>query len=107
MTEKRILAILGLLFGLLAGLLVLVGALTFGRNQPIDLALLFERLVTLVLGIAILFGSVLIYRGTYSGGGLVNLIMGVVVFLVSRDTLAAVLAIVSGVLGFLANEARG
>src|SRR3972149_6616973 len=76
MSEKRILALLGFLLGLLSAVLIFVGALGIGGNQTVDLALVVERLVEIVLAVVILLGSLLIYRGESSSGGLVNLVVG-------------------------------
>lgn len=107
MSEKRDLAIVGLLLGLLGGALVLADALTpFSRNQSLTLDFLVAHVVYLILGVAILFGSLLLYRGRYSTGGILNLILGIVVLITGPSQLGGVLALISGVVGLLANEAR-
>lgn len=108
MSEKRDLAIVGLLLGLLGGALVLVGGLglDLGHLSTVTIELLLARLVDVVLGVGILVGSVMIYRGSYSTGGILNLILGIVALVIGSGTLGAVLALISGVLGLLANEAR-
>jgi hypothetical protein len=106
MSEKRDLAIVGLLLGLLGGALVLVSGVDLARFSNLTLDFILARLVDLVLGVAILLGSVMIYRGSYSTGGILNLILGIVAFVLGANTLGAVLALISGVLGLLANEAR-
>lgn len=107
MSEKRILALLGLLLGLIAGVLLLVGAVQ-GARQSITLDFLLQRAVIAVLGLAILFGSLLIYRGKHKSGGLVNLVLGLVVLVLSYGTTTeAVLAVISGVLGLVAEQAKG
>lgn len=106
MSEKRDLAIVGLLLGLLGGALVLADAVNVGRTSNLTLEFLLAHAVSLVLGIAILFGSLLLYRGRYSTGGILNLILGIVVLILGPSQLGGVLAIISGVVGLLANEAR-
>ena len=107
MSEKRILALLGFLLGLLSAVLIVVGAVNPGGNPTIDLAFVVERLVEIVLAVVILLGSLLIYRGKSSSGGLVNLVVGLVaLFLPGIGDTEAVLAIVSGILGFVASESR-
>ncbi len=57
------------------------------------------------MSLVILFGSLLIYRGKYTSGGLVNLVLGVAgLFLPGVGLLEAVLAILSGLLGFIAAQ---
>ncbi len=105
MSEKRILALLGFLLGLVAAVLILVRSLDFGRNPQLDVDFVLRHVVALLIAVAILLGSVLIYRAKSSTGGLVNLLLGVVgLFVTGVGQDAAVLAIVSGVLGILAAE---
>ncbi len=105
MSERRELAIIGLLLGLIGGALVLSSVLDLGRaNLTIEFVL--SRLVSVIVGIAILFGSVLIYRRSYSTGGILNIILGILVIVLSLGTIAGVLTLISGVVGLLATEAR-
>ncbi len=104
MTEKRVLALLAMLIGLIAGLLILVNALDLGRGN-LDLNRILNAGVAALLGIAILVGSLLIYRGKYRSGGIINIILGIVTILLSLSTTGAILAIVSGVVGLVASEA--
>ncbi len=108
MSEKRDLAIVGLILGLLGGALVLADSLGgFGRNlASITIGDLLARAVFIILGLGILFGSVLIYRRQYSTGGILNLVLGIVVIVLGGGLLGGVLALISGVLGLLAHEAR-
>lgn len=106
MSEKRDLAIVGLLLGLLGGALVLAAGLDFGRLGNLTIEFVVARAVDLVIGVAILFGSLLLYRGRYSLGGILNLILGIVVLIIRLSDLGGVLALISGVVGLVANEAR-
>ena len=105
MTEKRLLALLAMLIGLVGGLLVLVDALDVGRGQ-LTLSLAADAVIAAILGVAILAGTLLIYRGKYSSGGIVNILLGIVILILPRtSTTGGILAIVSGVVGFVAAEA--
>ena len=108
MSEKRDLAIVGLLLGLLGGALVLAASLgPYGRNfANLTLETLVGSAVAIILGLAILFGSLLLYRGSYSTGGILNLILGIVVLIIGPSQLGGILALISGVVGLIANEAR-
>ena len=77
-----------------------------GHLAGISVGGLITLVVNLLLGIVILFCSLLIYRGRYSTGGLLNLFLGIVVIVVGRSFLGGVLTVVSGIVGLLANEAR-
>lgn len=100
------LAILGLLLGLLAGALILAATLQVGRNETIDLNFVLNRVVDGLIGLVLIFGGVVMYRGRYSSGGFVNLVMGVVAIILQLSTIAGILGIVSGIFGLLAHEAR-
>ena len=66
MTEKRLLALVALLIGLVAGLLILVDAVN--GIQLSSVGSMLGQLVGVVLGVAILLGSLLICRSKYSSG---------------------------------------
>src|SRR3989441_464498 len=104
MTEKRVLALLAMLIGLIAGLLILVNALDIGRSN-LSLSQVLNAGIAALLGIAILVGSLLIYRGKYSSGGIINILLGIVALILSISTTGSILAIVSGVIGLVATEA--
>lgn len=104
MNERRILTLIGLLLGLVAAVLLLVGVVTLRGNQELTLEFLLGRAVQLALALAILFGSLLMYRGKPSSGGLVNLILGVVVIVLGYGTTEGVLAVLSGILGLIAAQ---
>ncbi len=108
MSEKRDLALVGLILGLIGGALVLAGALgPFDRNLAnITLSQVLGSAVALILGLAILFGSLLLYRRQYSTGGILNLVLGILAIVLTLSLLGGVLAIISGVCGLLANGAR-
>jgi hypothetical protein len=110
MTEKRILALLALLIGLIGGLLILVSALNSGRGNQlnIDLATLgaiIAAVIAALIGIGILAGSLMIYRGKYSSGGIVNILLGIIALILLANATGGILAIVSGVIGLVASEA--
>ncbi len=101
--EKRIFGLIALVLGLVAGVLIL---LDVQANRNVNL-------MTLIAGIGVLYGSYLIYRGKTSIlfgwgktrlGALINLAIGVLTLLIPGNVggTASILAIVSGILGFLA-----
>ncbi len=103
MTEKRLLALIAMLIGLIGGLLILVGALDIGRQFNLNLAV--GAIVTALLGVAVVLGSIMIYRGKYGSGGLINIVLGIIVIVLGYgSTTGGILAIISGVLGLVASE---
>ena len=100
--EKRLFGLIALVLGLVAGVLIL---LDVQAKQNINL-------LNVIAGIGVLYGSYLIYRGKTSIlfgwgktrlGSLVNLAIGVLTLLIPGGVggIPSVLAIVSGILGFL------
>ena len=100
--EKRLFGLIALVLGIVAGILIL---LDVQAKQNINL-------LNVIAGIGVLYGSYLIYRGKTSIlfgwgktrlGSLVNLGIGVLTLLIPGGIggIASVLAIVSGILGFL------
>lgn len=107
MSEKRDLGLVGVLLGLLGGALVLADALSpLGRFENLTLDFLLTHAVFIILGLAMLFGALLLYRRQYSTGGILNLVLGIVVIIIGPSLVGGVLALISGVVGFMANEAR-
>lgn len=105
MTERRLLALIGLLIGLIGGLLILSDGLR-AVLLTANLESLLGDVVFLVLGIAILLGSVMMYRGQYGSGGIVNILLGIVAFILDANSIGAILAIVAGVIGLVATGPR-
>ncbi len=101
MTERRLLALVALLIGVIGGLLILIDALP-GFRQISDLGQALSGLVGLILGLAILAASLLIYRSQYSSGGILDLLLGIVVLVLRLNFTGAILAIVAGVIGLIA-----
>src|SRR2546422_3726502 len=82
----------------------LVNALDIGRSN-LSLSQVLNAGIAALLGIAILVGSLLIYRGKYSSGGIINILLGIVALILAVSTTGSILAIVSGVIGLVATEA--
>ena len=106
MSEKRLLGLLGFLLGLLAGVLILVSAFNIRGNVSVTVEFILARIVEIVFGALILLASLLLYRRSYSTGGILNLVLGIVGLVLGVSQIGAILALLSGVLGLVANEAR-
>src|SRR5437773_7723826 len=101
--EKRIFALLALILGIIAAALILSAAT---RGSSLDE-------LGLLVGLGVLYGSYLIFRGKTSllmgraktrMGAVINLVLGVATLVIPGGVggTASILAIVSGVLGLLA-----
>lgn len=104
MKENRLLALLAMLIGLVGGLLILVDALNHLRPLPSDLTDALESMIGVILGVAILAASLLIHRGKYSAGGLIDILLGIVAIILGLGSTGGILAIVGGVVGLVASE---
>ncbi len=102
MTNRRLFALLALLLGLLAGVLLLFDVLHLPRTVTLEwfagVALKF------VLAIVIIIGSLIIYGGRYIEGGLIVLIVGLVVAIVLGEVVPGILAFLAGLFGIIAEE---
>src|SRR5437773_11403981 len=98
MTEKRLLALVALLIGLVAGLLILVDAVN-AIQQYSNLGSMLGQLVGVVLGVAILLASLLIYRSKYISGGFLDILLVAVALLLRFNSTGGTVAIVPGDVG--------
>lgn len=100
MSERRLLALLGLLIGLLAALLLLIGIRLPRSNEPF--ADWFAKFaIVVILGLAAIVGSLIMYGGKYQAGGIINIVMGIASILLASTT-AGILLVFSGILGLVA-----
>jgi len=106
MSEKRLLGLLGFLLGLLAGVLILVSAFNIRGNVSVTVEFILARILEIVFAALILVASLMLYRRSYSTGGILNLVLGIVGLVLGVSQIGAILALLSGVLGLVANEAR-
>lgn len=60
-----------------------------------------DTLVIVGIGLIAIVASVMVWKGSYSLGGLINIILGVVAILYGRDT-EGVIILISGILGVVA-----
>ena len=102
MTEKRLFALVALLIGFVAGLLILVDAVN--AIQLSSVGSMLGQLVGVVLGVAILLASLLIYRSKYGSGGILDILLGVVALVLHLNSTGGILAIVAGIVGLIASE---
>lgn len=101
MTERRLLAVLALLLGLLGALLIFLGLRLPGGNQDF-LAWLGSIAVKGILGLIAVVGSLLIYGSSYKAGGIVNIVIGIGLLLVGASLAGSLLIVFSGILGLVA-----
>ena len=102
MSERRLLALLALLLGLLGALLVLLN-FRFPRQGEDVVRWIGEYAVRIILALVAIGGSFLIYGAKQQAGGIINIIVGIALLLVSGSGLSGPLLIIfSGILGLVA-----
>lgn len=106
MQDRRVLALLALVLGIVGGVLFLVEALRFGQNPTIDLDFIVDRLLLFTVAILVIFGGFVVWRGNALGGGLLNIILGVIGLVLGLSLAASLLALLSGILGLVAGPSR-
>lgn len=101
MSERRLLATIALLLGLLGGLLILIG-FQLPRGNEDFLAWLGTTAVEAVLGLVALLASLLIFGRQYRAGGILNIIVGIVLLILRASLAGSLLIVFSGILGLVA-----
>jgi len=100
-SERRLLAVLALLLGLLGALLILLGfGLPRGGQDFLDW--LGQIAISGILALAAIVGSLLTYGGQYRVGGVVNLVIGIGLLILERNLAGSLLIVFSGILGLVA-----
>lgn len=106
MKSRHGLALLALLLGIVGGLLLCKGALDAiprlldGRGH-IDAGLP----LLLVIGIAAIIASAMIWKGSYFTCGMLNIVLGIISVFYGRDT-EGLMLVISGVLGVAAPKIK-
>ena len=100
MSERRLLALLALLLGLVGALLILIGFHLPRENQEF-VAWLGSIAVDAVLALVAIGGSLLIYGSKYRAGGIINIVIGIAILIVTSLT-SGLLVVFSGILGLVA-----
>ncbi len=100
MSERRLLALLALLLGLVGALLILIGFRLPRENQDF-VVWLGSIAVDAVLALVAIGGSLLIYGSKYRAGGIINIVIGIAILIVTSLT-SGLLVVFSGILGLVA-----
>lgn len=101
MSERRLLAFIALLLGLLGAVLVLLGFRLPRVNQDF-LNWLGQIALKGILALVAIGGSLLIFGRAYRAGGVVNVIIGVAMLLLGAGLAGPLLVTFGGILGLVA-----
>jgi hypothetical protein len=94
----KLFGITGFLLALVGGALVGYSALTTGGLSPISL---FVRLLEALLGLGAIIAGIIIYMGPMRFGGILAVIGGIFLLLLTSFATPAILVFVAGIIGMV------
>ncbi len=94
----KLFGLVGFLLALVGGALISYSALTSGGLSPISLIL---RLFEALLGLGAIIAGVIMYIGPIRFGGLLAVIAGVILLLITSFATPAILVFVAGIIGLV------
>lgn len=106
MKSRQLLALIALVLGIVGGVLLLINLLEAiprileGRGEIVG------SLVTIAIGIIAIIASLMIWKGSYFAGGVINIILGIIAIVYGNRS-EGVLILLSGVLGVVAPQIKG
>jgi len=106
MRTKHVLALIALILGIIGGVLLCLGvANAIPRVLEGRAHVGFESLISLIIGIIVIIASVIIWKGSYLVGGVVNIVLGAIAIFYGNNT-EGILILISGVLGAVAPQTK-
>jgi len=106
MKSKQVLSLIALILGIVGGVLLLINFLdTIPRLLEGRADVHVESLIIVGVGAIATIASVIIWRGSYLAGGVINIILGVIAIVYNKNS-EGVLILVSGVLGVVAPQVK-
>jgi hypothetical protein len=103
--SKQLIALIAFLLGLVGGVLLLVNLIEAipriieGRGEAIG------PLITIIIGIIAIIASLMIWKGSYFAGGVINIVLGIIAIVYGNRS-EGVLILLSGVLGVIAPQIK-
>jgi hypothetical protein len=94
----KLFGIAGFLLALIGGALIGYSALTSGGLSPFSV---FLRLLEALLGLGAIIAGVIIYTGPMRFGGLLAVIAGIILLLITSFATPAILVFVAGLIGLV------
>ena len=106
MKSKQVLALIALLLAVVGGVLLLASFLDrVPRILDGRTSLGIESIVILVVGVIAIVAGVVMWRGAYFAGGVINIILGVITVFYGRNS-EGIIILLSGVLGVIAPQVK-
>ena len=106
MKSKQLLALIALVLGIVGGVLLLVNFLEaipriLEGIREIDIG----SLITIAVGVIAIIASLMIWKGSYFAGGVINIILGIITIIYGNRS-EGVLILLSGVLGVVTPQIK-
>jgi len=106
MKSKHVFALIALLLGIVGGVLLCMGVIDVIPRLLEERAHIgVESLVIVGIGAIAIIASVMIWKGSYFAGGLVNIVLGIIAIFYGKDA-EGVMVLISGVLGVIAPQVK-
>ena len=106
MKSKQLLALIALILGIVGGVLLLVNFLeTIPRILEGRGEIGVESLIIIGIGVIAIIASLMIWKGSYFAGGVINIILGIIAIVYGQRS-EGVLILISGVLGVVAPQIK-
>jgi hypothetical protein len=107
MKSKRVLALMALLLGIVGGVLLFTGFIdSLPRLLEVRARIAIESILFVGIGFITIVSSLMIWKGQYLAGGLINIVLGIITIYYGKDT-EGIIILISGVLGIIAPQVKG
>jgi len=106
MKGKHVLALVALVLGVVGGVLLCVSVLDVVPRVLEGRAHVgVESVVVVGVGVVAIVASVIVWKGSYLAGGLVNIVLGVIAIYYGKGS-EGIIVLISGVLGVVAPQVK-
>jgi hypothetical protein len=102
MSERRLLAVLALLLALVGGLLLIFDNLHLPRELTLNW--MASVAITIILGVVLIVAGLIAYERRYMEGGVLAIVVGVIVVILTWELVPGILAFASGVMALAAER---
>jgi hypothetical protein len=106
MKSKQVLALIAMLLGIIGGIFLLVDFLeTIPRILDGRAHVGVESIIIVGIAVIAIIASVIIWRGSYFAGGVINIVIGAIAIIYGIRS-EGVLILISGILGVVAPQVK-
>jgi len=106
MKSKHVFALMALILGIVGGVLLCKGAIDLASKLVEGSRRIgFESPVLVGIGFVAIIASVMLWKGSYLAGGVINMVLGIVAVFYGKDA-EGIMVLISGVLGVVAPKMK-